>query len=252
MSLLPKDNRPPAPISTTVYNALPSLAVMHSQGRVNYPDIVEDYFWEIFEKYKEFTCLGVERFYNIFKAIEYIAKSDLTGDIAECGVFLGGSIIGAAHFAQYFGLKKRKFYAFDTFQGFPSETMENDINGELCDLSKLKVFNSNFRPVIEKNIRDSGLDPENFVLVEGPVEQTLASHSCTNLAYLRLDTDYYQSTFVELSYLYPALQTGGIIIIDDYGHFEGARRAVDDYFAQHPRSPLLQRVDYSGRCGIKI
>jgi O-methyltransferase len=252
MTTLPKGTRPPVPLGTTVYDALPTLRDMHAVDRANYADIREDYFWEVFDRYKGFTCLGVERFYNIFKSMEYVATSGLTGDIAECGVFLGGSIIGAAHFAAHFGLNDRKFYAFDTFEGFPAETIEKDIGGGSYDLSTLTVFNSNFRSVVEKNILESGLGVDRFVLVEGLVEETLPHFSGDDLAYLRLDTDYYQSTFVELRYLYPRLQQGGVIILDDYGHFDGVREATDTYFRDHARSPMLQRVDYTGRCGIKV
>ncbi|MGH6877751.1 MAG: TylF/MycF/NovP-related O-methyltransferase, partial [Rhizomicrobium sp.] len=120
------------------------------------------------------------------------------------------------------------------------------------DLSDLPVFNDHFRAVVEKNIENSGLDPKLFVLVEGRVEDTLPGWQGKSLSYLRLDTDYFESTMVELEFLYPRLEHGGVLIIDDYGHFGGVRRAVDDFFSPHARKPLLQRVDYTGRCGIKI
>lgn len=81
------------PLEATVYDALPTLASTHDVKRENYADIKEDIFWEVFERYKPYTCLGVERFYNIFKSIEYISQSKMEGDFAECGVFLGGSVL---------------------------------------------------------------------------------------------------------------------------------------------------------------
>lgn len=247
-----KESRQPVPLGTTVYDALPTLRDIHTVARESYPDIKDEFFWHIFEDYKKYTCLNVERFYNIFKSVEYIAKSGLSGDIAECGVFLGGSIIGAALFAKHFNLTDRKFFIFDTFEGFPIRTIEKDFTGETVDLSTLEVFNRNFKSVVQNNIAQSGLSSENFVLVEGLVEDTLPSFSCGELAYLRLDTDYYDSTYAELAHLYPLLGSGGVIILDDYGHFQGVRQATDDYFAAHGRWPLLQRVDYTGRCGIKV
>jgi hypothetical protein len=68
---------------------------------------------------------------------------------------------------------------------------------------------------------------------------------------LRLDTDWYESTKHELVHLYPRLSPGGVLILDDYGHYEGARRAVDEYFEQVGERPLLTRVDYTGRVGVK-
>ncbi len=87
--------------------------------------------------------------------------------------------------------------------------------------------------------------------VQGPVEETLPDAAPPELALLRLDTDWYESTLHELEHLYPRLAPGGILIIDDYGHWEGCRRAVEEYFARNPPMPLLQRIDYTGRLAVK-
>lgn len=245
-------SRPTLPLNTTVYDAFPSFMQMHSVHRSNFADMREDKFWDIFDKCKPYTCLSVERFYNIFKSIEYIATTNIPGDIIECGVFLGGSILGSAYFAEHFGLKDRKFYICDTFEGFPLNTIETDIAGSAADLSDLKIFNQGFRHIVEKNIDESGLDRSKFIFIHGLVENTLKDIDINSLSYVRLDTDYYQSTLVEMEALYPQLNLGGVLIIDDYGHYDGARNAVEDYFKQAGNRPLLQRIDYTGRCGIKI
>ena len=74
----------------------------------------------------------------------------------------------------------------------------------------------------------------------------------SKIALLRLDTDWYKSTAHELKYLYPLLEPGGVIIIDDYGHWEGARNAVDEYIIDNKLPLLLNRIDYTGRIGVKI
>ncbi len=71
-----------------------------------------------------------------------------------------------------------------------------------------------------------------------------------NIALLRLDTDWYASTVKELQVLYPLIVKRGVLIIDDYGHFDGARKAVDEYFKD--QIILLNRIDYTGRLGIKL
>ena len=81
--------------------------------------------------------------------------------------------------------------------------------------------------------------------------KTIPGEAPDRLALLRLDTDWYESTRHELVHLYPRLEKGGVLIIDDYGHWEGARRAVDEYFAHNPPPLLLARVDYAGRIAIK-
>lgn len=88
-------------------------------------------------------------------------------------------------------------------------------------------------------------------LVKGKVEDTIPQAAAAELALLRLDTDRYESKRHELQHLYPRLVRGGVLIIDDYGHWQGARAAVDEYFAALSPRPLLMRVDYRGRWCVK-
>ena len=86
--------------------------------------------------------------------------------------------------------------------------------------------------------------------VEGPVEDTLPAQAPDQIALLRLDTDWYESTMHELRHLFPRLADAAPLIIDDYGHWQGARRAVDEYFEECPQ--LLARIDYSARITLKV
>jgi hypothetical protein len=97
----------------------------------------------------------------------------------------------------------------------------------------------------------TGYPAERVHLVEGRVEDTLPAAAPDAIALLRLDTDWYAGTKHELETLYPRLSPGGVLILDDYGHYEGARRAVDEYFADAGGRPLLSRIDYTGRVGVK-
>jgi hypothetical protein len=84
------------------------------------------------------------------------------------------------------------------------------------------------------------------------VEDTIPDIIPERIAILRLDTDWYESTKHELEHLFPRLVQGGVLILDDYGHWLGARKAVDEYFADQAISMLLHRTDYTGRMGVKI
>jgi hypothetical protein len=97
----------------------------------------------------------------------------------------------------------------------------------------------------------TGYPADKLHFVRGPVEQTLPHNAPAELALLRLDTDWYESTRHELEHLYPRVSDGGVLIIDDYGHWEGARRAVDEYFERQAKPLLLNRIDYTGRVAIK-
>jgi len=94
--------------------------------------------------------------------------------------------------------------------------------------------------------------PQSLVhFVKGRVEDTLPAQAPQRIALLRLDTDWYESTIHELRSLWDRLSIGGILIVDDYGHWAGARRAVDEFIAGLPGPPLLSRIDYSGRLAVK-
>jgi hypothetical protein len=83
------------------------------------------------------------------------------------------------------------------------------------------------------------------------VERTVPAAAPPALALLRLDTDWYESTRHELEHLYPRLSAGGVLIIDDYGHWKGSRRATDEFIAATPDFGLLSRIDGTGRLAIK-
>ena len=104
---------------------------------------------------------------------------------------------------------------------------------------------------VRKNIVSTGYPESKIHLVKGKVEESVPLHAPERIALLRLDTDWYESTKHEMTHLYPRLVPNGVLIIDDYGHWQGAREAVDEYFAGQKFKPLLNRLDYTGRLIIK-
>jgi O-methyltransferase len=88
-------------------------------------------------------------------------------------------------------------------------------------------------------------------LMKGRVEETIPATIPVSIALLRLDTDWYSSTKHEMEHLYPKLSPQGILILDDYGHYQGARRGVDEYLSTLDKKPLLQRIDYSCHLAVK-
>jgi hypothetical protein len=135
----------------------------------------------------------------------------------------------------------------------PDES-ERDLNRDFADRpappGSSSVPHGTYVPRVRANVESTGYPPERLACVCGLVEETIPEKAPQEIALLRLDTDWYSSTAHELEHLYPRLSTGGVLIIDDYGHFKGARKAVDEYFAKSPI--LLTRVDYTGRMGVKL
>ena len=212
---------------------------------------------------KESLNVSKERFLSLYQAINYIYKSKIEGDLVECGVFMGGSSMMMAFCMKKFQdeiSQKKKLWLYDTFEGMAnvSKYDENILNQNATVelVSSKKKENSKdiwaYSPLsyVEKNMKNTGLNLNNIRYVKGLVEETLEKESPTKISILRLDTDFYESTKKELEILYPKLQVGGIIIVDDYGHWKGCKKAVDEYF-KNKKNIFFQQVDYSGIIGVK-
>jgi len=225
------------------------------------PCDMDESFREIFYKSRDFTMTSVERAYSLYKAIEYISKFKIPGDIVECGVWKGGSVIISARTLLKENNIDKNIYLYDTFDGMSEPTeadkmTANDFSAEVMwkDLKEKKddIWMC-YVPVeeVKKNVFSSGYPKEKFIFVKGKVEDTIPKTMPEKISLLRLDTDWFESTQHELTNLFPKLAVGGILIIDDYGHWKGARKAVDDYFRENKIKILLNRIDCTGVIGIK-
>lgn len=208
------------------------------------------------------TLLSLERLVAISKAADYISSRNIPGDFVECGVWRGGASILLAHKLREYSLCK-KLYMYDTYAGM-SQPSSYDVNTS-TGKSALPTFLSSSRDThndwcfasiddVSFNLNSFGLS-EYIRLIAGPVERTLIDppNLPTQISLLRLDTDWYESTRVELEVLYPLVAPGGVVLIDDYGHWDGARKAVDEFLASLPSShqPLMWITDRSGRGFVK-
>jgi hypothetical protein len=206
-----------------------------------------------------YTMTSPERIHALCHALRYIVASGIQGDVVECGVWKGGSMMAAARTLLRLGDTGRHLYLFDTFAGMPKPTADDiDFAGvsaldewERFHLSSVNAPARADLQTVRQALGSVGYPEPNIHFVKGMVEDTLAEHAPASIALLRVDTDYYESTLHELRHLYPRLARGGILIVDDYGHFRGARKAVDEYFAPHEGKVLLHRIDYSGRLVVK-
>jgi O-methyltransferase len=218
---------------------------------------------EIVERVISRTMTGVPRVQALIDAVRYCVRREVPGAFAECGVWLGGSVLAMLLTLQDLGVEDRDVYLYDTFEGMPpptehdtspfdppavdawkeAEQSDDRIYGELFGAD---VFNED---KVRETVLASGYPEERLHFVKGKVEETLPASAPSSLALLRLDTDWYESTRHELRHLYPLLSPAGVLIIDDYGHWDGSRKAVDEYFADDP--VLLSRIDYAARMTVK-
>jgi O-methyltransferase len=212
-----------------------------------------------------FTMTGVARLHALVIAVRFLIRAGVPGGFAECGVWRGGSMLAIAATLEQLGASDRHLYLFDTFGGMtmPSPCDRSTVEGSATALwraadargtvmwSELYSGPHTTEDAVRALVLSTGYPPERVHLVRGPVEETLPRHNPGPLALLRLDTDWYDSTRHEMHNLYPSLTPGGVLIIDDYGHWDGVRRAVDEYFAGTNEAILLNRIDYSCRLGVK-
>lgn len=218
-------------------------------------------FEEIYNFCKSYTMTSVERMYALYKATEYIIKNNIPGDFVECGVWRGGSTLLIIKTLQKFNVTDRKIWLFDTFEGMSAPTNnDKDFSNKSAEILLRQEKKNNESYIwayatledVQTNINLAAY-PSNLVnYVKGKVEDTLPQKKYfDSCALLRLDTDWYESTKIELEYLYPSLVTKGVLIIDDYGYWQGCKKAVDEYFEKLNFFPLLQRIDFTGRLFIK-
>lgn len=209
---------------------------------------------------KPFTQTSPERISSLCEAVRYVVRAQIPGDIVECGVWRGGSMMAVARTLIESGDTRRTLRLFDTFQGMsPPTSKDISVTGQTAESILREQDKDDPRSAwcaatledVQNGLSLTGYPKDRIVYAKGKVEDTIPRSAPETIAILRLDTDWYQSTKHELDHLFPRLVRGGVLIIDDYGHWRGARQAVDEYLAESGTKLLLNRIDYTGRIAIK-
>jgi O-methyltransferase len=213
---------------------------------------------QIIQRVSPFTMTSLERRASLLGAVDHLVKHRIAGDIVECGVWRGGSMMAVALALMARGDTSRHLYLYDTFEGMSEPTAHDKaLSGELAQAQLERTDRGH--PLwavaglddVKANLASTGYPADRVHYVQGKVEDTIPATLPQQVALLRLDTDWYESTRHELQHLYPLLAKHGVLIIDDYGHWQGARQAVDEYFAQAAEPVFLHRVDYTARLHVK-
>lgn len=224
------------------------------------PHHFEDEVADTIRAVRRHTLTSADRIAALCDSVRYIVENDVPGDLAECGVWRGGSMMAVALTLGRLGVTDRALYGYDTYAGMP-EPGAADRSSAYDGYSIHKRWRLYERwgrawagagvEEVREAMESTGYPPARVHLIKGMVEDTLPSEAPEQLALLRLDTDWYASTRHELEQLYPRLTVGGVLIVDDYGHYEGARKAVDEYFTTRGEHVLLHRIDWTGRMVLK-
>lgn len=191
------------------------------------------------------TMIGLRRLDNLQYCIEKVLRERVQGDLIETGVWRGGACIFMRACLAAYGVRDRKVYVADSFEGLPKPNAEK-FPADKGDTHHIHEYLAVSQEEVADNFRNFGLLDEQVVFLKGWFEDTLPSAPIDRLAVLRLDGDMYSSTIVALKNLYPKLSTGGFCIIDDYA-LAGCKRAVDDFRAENGIAAELKVIDRSGR-----
>ncbi len=215
---------------------------------------------EIMRVVKPYTLTNLERLFALIQAVRYVVRANIAGSMVECGVWQGGSMMAVAHTLKRLATEDRDLYLFDTYAGMTRPT-ELDISyhgkSALVEFRRTQTTDdtSDWHSVpldqVKCNLVSTGYNPERMKFIKGRVEDTLPCAAPAQIALLRLDTDWYESTRQELVHLFPRLAVGGVLIVDDYGYWRGSRKATDEYLAQNNLVVLLHRIDHTGRIAVK-
>ena len=216
----------------------------------------DEWVADIERRVRPFTMTTTSRVYALCLAVDHIQRAAIPGAIVECGVWRGGSAMAAALTLLRTGDTSRPIVLFDTFVGMTTPTeIDQDAHGRWAgDLLGRDGFESHMVKAeasldeVRANLASVGYPSVEYVV--GDVLTTIPSRAPDEIAVLRLDTDWYESTRHELQHLLPRVSAGGILIVDDYGHWRGARRAVDEYLAASGRQLFLCPLDYTGRLAV--
>jgi len=204
------------------------------------------------------TMTSPIKLYSLIQSIRYIVDAGLPGDVVECGVWRGGSMQAAAWTLLACGDSSRHLYLFDTFEGMPPPTDDDRRAADGSSAADLLEQRDKSHAVwayaglddVREAMAETTYPADRVHFVQGMVEDTVPAGAPEQIAVLRLDTDWYASTRHELEQLYPRLVPGGVLILDDYGHWEGARKATEEFLASLDDSLLLLPMA-TGRIAVK-
>ena len=197
-----------------------------------------------------YTMVGPGRLMSAYDAVRTVDRENVEGAIVECGVFKGGTsavmtMAAAPH---------RRIWMFDSFEGLPEpgaldgekafEYAGHRSSGALTPIDQcvgpLETVEKLFFEILH-------IDPRRVFIRKGWFQDTLpiAKNEIGPIAILRLDGDWYDSTKVCLDNLYDLVAPGGFVLIDDYGYWEGARKAVDEFRESRGITAVLEHIDES-------
>ena len=202
-------------------------------------------FSDLYRTVRPYTMSGNARLRGLYDAVRLAVAGGIPGAVVECGTARGGSAALMGLTLDRLGAD-RSLWVFDTFEGIPPPTAADP------DEAIARLYTGQFRgelAEVRALFERLGILARTR-LVKGLFQDTVPVAAVPAIAVLHLDGDWYESVKVCLDHLYDRVSPGGVIQIDDYGHWEGARKAVDEFIASTGARLLLVPID-TGRIAVK-
>jgi O-methyltransferase len=200
---------------------------------------IPSHLGDLYATYRPYSMIPRERFLENLALILTFAVP-LDGAFVECGTWMGGMSAAMARL----GGSNRDYHFFDSFEGLPEP---KEIDGEFAQIAQHN-FNRCTAPeeVFRQVVYSTGIPPEKINVYKGWFSDTVSMYAGGNIACLRLDGDWFDSTIVCLENLYKHVVKGGLVIVDDYGTFDGCNRAVHKFLADHSIPAPIERGALQG------
>jgi len=216
---------------------------------------------------REHTMVPYQRLVTLYQQAVFCERNDIEGSFVECGTWRGGAVGLMALANLRYGAARRHIHLFDSFEGIPepdelvdgeealkfAHAVGGGVNGKLIPLrnqyASVGTLEAN-RQFLERQLK---YDPRYLHYHKGWFQDTVPKDApeCGEIAILRLDGDWYASTHICLETLYDQVVSGGFIIHDDYGYYDGCRKAVDEFVERRNLNIYFHHIDPAGRYWIK-
>jgi hypothetical protein len=185
----------------------------------------------------DYTVLGEERGRTLYRLAAEVERLGVPGDLVDCGVFNGGSTALMSA-----GAPSRRAWAFDSFEGLPPPGPKDP------DVPANAAGGCHGSPERVREAFERYASPERLEIVAGWFDETFprAAPGIETVAVLNVDCDWYDPVTLTLDTFYPRIAAGGFVVIDDYGHWEGSRRATDEFRDRQGIDEPLEQIDYTG------
>ncbi|MFZ3138515.1 MAG: TylF/MycF/NovP-related O-methyltransferase [Thermodesulfovibrionales bacterium] len=205
-------------------------------------------FYELLKIIRPYTMLSEERLYSLFSLAKSICEQNILGNFVECGVAAGGSTALLAYVIKKYSKQPRLLYAFDSFEGMPSPTEHDKHGGQHAESTG---WGTGTCAATEDSVCEVCAKLDIFEILEpvkGYFQDTLPvmRNTIGTIAFLHMDSDWYESTKIILNNFYDIIANNGIVQVDDYGHWEGCKKAIQDFEYLRTLKFDMHTIDYSG------